>query len=322
MDPQAICTRRSFTHAGLTALASGSMATIAATAHETPQLSAGNGFVDAHVHVWTPNLDRYPLSEGFTKADMQPPSFTDQHLLAAAEPLGISRIVLIQMSYYGFDNSYMLDCMRAHPRVFGGVAIIDHEQPDVADTMRAMAAQGVRGFRLYTDKAKAEAWQQSEGMKRMWTAAAEQGLAMCLLANPDALPAVQRMCKVFPKTRVVIDHFARIGMRGAVEAEQLRLLTDLARFPTVHVKVSAFYALGKKAPPYADLEPMIRSLRDAYGAERLMWASDGPFQLAEGQGYEPSLALIRDRCQFLSSRERDWLLRGTAAKVFFDGNDA
>jgi len=318
MPSRTVCTRRSFTRVGLASLAAcGGIPFGQRAVRSADTTASADGFIDAHVHVWTPDLDRYPLADGFTQADMQPASFTDTELLAAARPLGIARIVLIQMSYYGFDNRYMLDCMAANPGVFGGVAIVDHEQPDVADTMQALAQKGVRGFRLYTDKAKAEAWQQSEGMKRMWTAAAEQGLAMCLLANPDALPAVQRMCRAFPKTPVVIDHFARIGMRGAVDAEQLTMLSDLARFPTVHVKTSAFYALGKKTPPYTDLEPMIRSLRDAYGAERLMWASDGPFQLAEGQGYEPSLALIRDHCGFLSSRERECLLRDTADRVFF-----
>jgi predicted TIM-barrel fold metal-dependent hydrolase len=318
MRSRTICTRRSFTRVGLASMAACSGMPFGQRTMQAADTAANaDGFVDAHVHVWTPDLDRYPLAADFTKADMQPASFTDAELLAAATPLGISRIVLIQMSYYGFDNRYMLDCMAAQPGVFGGVAIVDHDKPDITDTMQTMAKQGVRGFRLYTDRAKAEAWQQSEGMKRMWTAGAEQGLAMCLLANPDALPAVQRMCEAFPKTPVVIDHFARIGMRGAVDPQQLALLTDLARFPTVHVKVSAYYALGNKTPPYDDLEPMIESLRDAYGAERLMWASDGPFQLAEGQGYEPSLALIRDRCRFLKSRERDAILRGTASRVFF-----
>lgn len=318
MDPQTVYTRRTFAHAGFASIAavgisaSGRPNRLAVAATPEP-----DGFVDAHVHVWTPDLDRYPLADGFTQGDMQPASFTEGELLAAARPLGISRIVLIQMSYYGFDNRYMLDCMAAHPGVLGGVAIVDHDQPGVADTMRAMAEQGVRGFRLYSDRAKTEAWQKSDGMQRMWKAGAEQGLAMCLLADPDALPAVKQMCAAFPNTPVVIDHFARIGMRGAIDGEQLKQLTDLARFPTVHVKVSAFYALGRKAPPYEDLEPMIRTLRDAYGAERLMWASDGPFQLAEGQGYEPSLALIRDHCRFLNSHERDAILRGTASRVFF-----
>jgi predicted TIM-barrel fold metal-dependent hydrolase len=175
----------------------------------------------------------------------------------------------------------------------------------------------VRGFRLYTSREKAEAWQASAGIQQMWQTGAEAGLAMCLLADPDALPAIATMCEAFPKTPVVIDHFARIGMRAGIDPEQLERLLSLARFPTVHVKVSAYYALGRKLPPYDDLEPMIRQLRNAYGAERLMWASDGPFQLADGQGYEPSLALIRDRCRFLTQADRDAILHGTAGRLFY-----
>jgi predicted TIM-barrel fold metal-dependent hydrolase len=140
---------------------------------------------------------------------------------------------------------------------------------------------------------------------------------MCLLADPDALPAIDRMCTAFPRTPVVIDHFARIGMRGAIDPAALDALCGLARHPQVHVKTSAFYALGRKQPPYDDLEGMIRRLRDAFGARRLMWATDCPYQLAAGQGYEASLALVRDRCGFLGADERADLLGGTAARLFF-----
>src|SRR5205823_2093544 len=123
---------------------------------------------------------------------------------------------------------------------------------------KRLAAHGVRGFRIYTDRAKAEAWQHSEGMKKMWAYGADAGLSMCLLADPEALPAVQRMCNEFPRTRVVIDHFARIGMKGPVRPADLDRLCRLAENPHVHVKTSAFYALGKKKAPYTDLGPMIR----------------------------------------------------------------
>ncbi|MFZ4733164.1 MAG: amidohydrolase family protein, partial [Pirellulales bacterium] len=83
------------------------------------------------------------------------------------------------------------------------------------------------------------------------------------------------------------------------------------------VKVSAYYALGAKRPPYDDLAPLIRRLRDAYGAERLMWATDCPYQLAAGQGYGPSVALVRDRLDFLSAAERGAILGGTATRLFF-----
>ena len=85
----------------------------------------------------------------------------------------------------------------------------------------------------------------------------------------------------------------------------------------MYVKTSAFYALGEKKAPYLDLAPMIRRLRDAFGASRLMWASDCPFQVDPGHNYHDSIALIRDRLDFLTAEDKDWMLRGTAEKVFF-----
>jgi predicted TIM-barrel fold metal-dependent hydrolase len=158
---------------------------------------------------------------------------------------------------------------------------------------------------------------ESDGMKKMWSYAADAGLSMCLLANPDALPAVARMSKAYPKTRVVIDHFARIGVKGSVEQSDLDNLCRVAERENTYVKTSAFYALGAKKAPYTDLGPMIRKLRDTGGASRLMWASDCPYQVGEGHNYADSIALIRDRLDFLSADDKDWILRKTAEKVFF-----
>ncbi len=277
----------------------------------------GTDWIDAHVHVWTPDTQRYPLAAGFKQAEMQPASFTPEELFAQCKPEGVGRIVLIQMSFYQFDNRYMLDMLARHRGTFSGVAIVDATKPDVRETMKALSAQGVRGFRLVADKEKAEAWLDSDAMKKMWAYAADAGLSMCLLANPDALPAVERMCKAYPKTRVVIDHFARIGMKGPVASADLDNLCRLAERELTYVKTSAFYALGEKKAPYTDLAPMIRKLRDTYGASRLMWASDCPFQVQEGHTYPNSIALIRDRLDFLSAEDKQWILRKTAEKVFF-----
>jgi len=275
------------------------------------------GYIDAHVHVWTPDTVAYPLAAGFTKAGMAPPSFTPEQLFAHCRPEGVDRIVLIQMSYYATDNSYMLDMMAKYRGVFGGVAIVDESKADVAATMVALKAKGVRGFRITPGKRALDAWLGSKGMATMWKTGAEQWLAMCGLINPEALPLFDKMCESFPDTPVVIDHFARLGMAGAVKERQLHDLCRLARHANVFVKTSAFYALGEKEAPYLDLAPMIRRLRDAFGAKRLMWASDCPFQVDPGHNYHDSIALIRDRLDFLSSEDKDWMLRGTAEKVFF-----
>ncbi len=56
------------------------------------------------------------------------------------------------------------------------------------------------------------------------------------------------------------------------------------------VKLSAFYALGRKRAPYTDLAPLIQHLFEAFGPKRLMWASDSPFQVQDGHRYAPSIA--------------------------------
>jgi len=274
-------------------------------------------WIDAHVHVWTPDTKKYPLSDAFKVSDMVPGSFTPEELFAHCKPQRVTKIVLIQMSFYGFDNQYMLDCMEKHPGVFSGVAIVDENKPGLKMTMGSLGKKGVRGFRLYTDRDKASKWKDSVGMKEMWSHAAESGQSMCLLANPDALPFVNNMCEQYPKTRVVVDHFARIGVSGSIDKAALDDLCRLSKYDNVFVKTSAFYALGQKKAPYKDLGPMIQRLVSEFGAQRLMWASDCPYQVTVGHNYADSIGLIRDQLDFLSPEDKQWMLRKTAERVFF-----
>ena len=295
-----------------TAVSGLALRTLQGVAHEPePQ------WIDAHVHVWTPDTKKYPLADTFKESDMAPASFTPEVLFAHCKPLGVARVVLIQMSFYQFDNQYMLDCMEKHPGVFAGVAIVDERKSDLVAMMKSLGAKGVRGFRLYADKQKASSWITSNEIKKMWSRAADSGQSMCLLTNPDALPSVHTMCEKHTKTRVVIDHFARIGVSGSIDPMDLDNLCRLSKFENVFVKTSAFYALGKKQAPYADLGDMIQRLVREFGANRLMWASDCPYQVVEGHNYADSIGLIRDRLDFLSKEDKQWMLRGTAEKVFF-----
>lgn len=274
-------------------------------------------YIDAHVHVWTPDVTMYPLAAGYEASAMQPPSFTPHRLLELARPAGVERVVLIQMSFYGFDNSYMLDTIKQFEGVFSGVAVVDENAPDLRDTVRQLAGRGVRGFRIRPGKRPVEEWIGSRGMAALWKAAAENGQAICPLINPETLANIEWMCGRFPDNTVVIDHFARIGADGQIRETDLVRLCRLAKFENTCVKTSAFYALGKKRAPYLDLVPMIRRLYDAFGPERLMWATDCPFQNVPGHGYQASIELIRDRLDFLSTSDRQWMLRKTAERVFF-----
>ncbi len=273
--------------------------------------------IDAHSHIWTPDTDKYPLGPGHRRANMDPASFTFEELLAQGKTVGVDRVVLIQMSFYGYDNSYMLDAIKAHPKAFRGVAVIEQDKGDPTAKMLELKQQGVTGFRIYPKDRNFETWLSSETMQTMWKVAAKERLNMCCLMDPNGLPALDRMCRMYPKTPVVIDHLCRIGVTGEIPPADAKALCDMAKHPQLTVKVSAFYALGKKAAPYTDLGPFIKQVLDAYGRERLMWASDGPFQMQPPHSYAASIALIRDKLDFFTADDKDWLLRKTAERVFF-----
>lgn len=279
--------------------------------------AAKDGLIDAHVHVWPSDREKYPLAASSIGRAIIPEIFDPAILRRHQEGTGVTRTVLIQMSFYEYDNSYMLDAIQSDPERYRGVAIVDHSVAGVGERMKELGGKGVRGFRLYAFPDRTKEWADSAGIQEMWKVGGAENLAMCCLADPASLPAIRKMCEKYPDTPVVIDHFARIGAKGTIAPDELAQLLALAAFSNVYVKVSAFYALGLKTPPYTDLGPMIRDLRDAFGADRLMWGSDCPYQVAGEHTYAASVALVQEKLDFLSAAEKSDIMKGTAEKVFF-----
>jgi predicted TIM-barrel fold metal-dependent hydrolase len=277
---------------------------------------SGSGYIDAHVHVWTPDTAAFPRPAQSSGPNYKPDSFTPEQLLAIAKPAGVSRVALVQMSFYGADNSYMLDAIKRYPGTFAGIGILDHRASGIRKEMIRLQTLHVHGYRI-TPGSDPTGWLDAPGMQEMWKTGGEKRIAMCPLIGPNAFASVDRMCTRFPDTPVVIDHMGRIGADGVIREADVRALCGLARHKNTHVKISAFYAFGKKQYPYTDLAPLIRALFDAYGPQRLMWASDSPFQVQPPHTYAGSIELVRDRLDFLSKADKEWLLRKSAERVFF-----
>src|SRR5690242_17867633 len=77
------------------------------------------GATDCHVHVIGPKA-RFPLAKERTYTPMDAPA---ANLAAMLKRLGLDRVVLVQPSFYGTDNTCMLDCMAALPGS-RGVAVL------------------------------------------------------------------------------------------------------------------------------------------------------------------------------------------------------
>ncbi len=280
--------------------------------------AVAKGWIDAHAHIWTRDVEKYPLRTEVTLDDLDPPSFTAEELLATVQPLGVTRVVLIQhRPFHGVDNSYLTDTLARYQDVFSIVACLDEQSPTLQGDMQRLQEQGVRGIRIRPGEGGAPRWRDSDAICSMWKLTPTVQMAICPLINPEDLQEVDHMCRRFPDTAVVVDHFARVGIDGTFREQDVENLLRLARHNNTHVKLSAFYALGNKRPPHDELIPMIRRLSDAFGPERLMWASDAPYQLQGMNTYQDSLTLVTQHIDFLSSADKEWILRRTAEKVFF-----
>ncbi len=260
--------------------------------------------IDSHVHVWP------------SQSMVAPERFTAEDFLSAAGAAAVRRAVLVQPGLLGYDNRYILAAVRAHPGVFGAVALIDFEADSWLDEMDRLIAAGVRGFRLLA-RGNARSWLDSRPMQRAWIRAAELQVTMDLLVGPGDLAAVREMCTQFPATRVTIDHLARIGMEGEIRDADIESLCSLSAFPHVYVKLSAFYTLGQRRPPYRDLDAVAAHVLAAFGPGRVMWGSDAPFQLLHEHRYQDSLDFLYRHAEALQAPDADRLLWRTAETLFF-----
>lgn len=264
-------------------------------------------WIDSHIHLWTKEVGEFPLAEGMTTVDLDPPDFTPEMYLEHATAAGIDRTIIVQTGYHQFDNSYALNAVERMPDRFRAIGIVDETREDVLEEMEALRARGVGGFRIGAEY-------DGPQWDRLFEAAARTGQAMCPLSLPAGAPSIHEMAARHPNTTVVIDHMTRIGEREPITDGHIVQLEQIAELPNAHVKISRLHALGD-GPPHDDLLPMIRRVIDAFGPERCMWGSDSPYQVVK-ERMEDSIAVVRDKLG-LSGGDRDQILRGTAERLLW-----
>ena len=223
---------------------------------------------DSHVHIVGP-ADRHPqVAERTYLADVA----TLKQLERVSASRAIRRFVIAQPSFYGTDNSMLLEGLDALAGRGRGVAVINPETTS-ARTLSGMASQGVRGLRinLYSplrEKAPlATRFEAVEGYARDLNWHIEVIAPIKLLAENASLLRNSRV-------PVVIDHYGLYASTGPDRPEGISLLELLAR-PHVWIKLSAPYRVsGDPLATRADPAWVGAILKVA--PDRCVWGSDWP----------------------------------------------
>ncbi len=243
-----------------------------------PKLKAPANTCDTHMHFYNA---KYPTAP--TAVNTPPDAGPDDYKAVRAR-LGLERVVVVQPTTYGLDNTCQLEGAAAFGDNARLIVVVDETTPEAE--LERLTGTGARGARFHMMKGGAVPWDILEEV-----AARIQGFGwhIQLQLNGRELPEREEMLKRLPGT-LVVDHVGRFMDPVGTDDPAFRTLARLVEDGRCWVKLSAPYESSTQAPPYADVGVLARELV-RLAPERMLWASNWPHP---GNDPQPDDALMLD----------------------------
>lgn len=251
-----------------------------------PDFELPSGACDAHMHVFGPE-DRYPHvpAPHYTLPDGKL-----EHFQGLMRVLGIERFVIVQPSFYGTDNSCLLDALAKAGKAARGLVMVEDDVSN-AELERFHEA-GVRGIRLDLFK---RAQQPIDDIKSYIARMAKMVDALGWHLQFYAPGYVVRDLVDFlhgVETPYVIDHMGyMLASDGLTQVDFKRLLALMTE-GQCYLKLSGPYRIAKDKG-YAAVADVARAIV-AQNPRRAIWGSDWPHIPHSGRDTGELLNLLVD----------------------------
>jgi len=268
--------------------------------------------IDAAEHAWVIHNPRFAIDPAISSCPNGRPQHEQsaEDLIDGMNTYGVDKIVLSHPCYYGRDNAYTSHCIATYPERFAGIGLlIGHRlhpptSPQNPKRLeRAIKEEHLTGMRLSPIYDPDVAWLNDSCCYPLWKKAEELSAVFNIFLRPHQINQVADMAARFPGVDIVIDHIAMIDITRP-DSEGFGPLLDLQQYPNVHIRTS-LHNPSREKPPFYDMWPYLERLYDAYGPRRLIYANL----------YE--LLIMKDLIPFFTSEDKEWILGGTAEKIYF-----
>ncbi len=265
--------------------------------------------IDTHAHVFERGL---PLANARRYAPGYDAPLSAY--LAQLDAHGLSNGVLIQPSFLGTDNSYLLAALKQAPQRLRGVAVIDPSAPETL--LAQMGTEGIVGIRLNLIGAP-----DPQLTSPVWQAALAHLHA--LNWHVELHVEARRLPTLLPvlleaQVNVVVDHFGRPEPTLGVDDPGFGALLAAGRTRCVWVKISGAYrngGNGDNGRGEAIAVAAMPRLKDSLGLDRLVWGSDWPHTQYESRiTYDKTWAFVD--VLLPDAADRKQVLVDTPAKLF------
>jgi predicted TIM-barrel fold metal-dependent hydrolase len=220
---------------------------------------------DCHVHVIGPKR-RFPLP---AKRRYTPMDASVGQLAVMLKRLGMARVVIVQPSFYGFDNSCTLDGIAQLPNA-RGIAVLPADTPE--KELDRLHDHGIRGLRVNIASSGDAPFETIKAEVETAAKLCEpHGWHVQLFVNSSAIEPLAPLLRALPVDSV-FDHFGLIAPGSANGA--LRALQGLLESGRTWVKISGAYRISDD-PNDARIDPLARALCQV-NPEHIVWGSDWP----------------------------------------------
>jgi predicted TIM-barrel fold metal-dependent hydrolase len=224
------------------------------------------GSCDCAVHVFG-DPKRYPLWSGRTYT---PDVATLDDLRRVLQWLHLDRVVVVQATIYGADNSCALDSVRALNNRARGVTMIDEKTSEAS--LDEMHRAGFRGIRLNfggTPDPGAVRRQLQQTVER----ARPRNWHIQFTAPAATVEALREDLAALPVT-LVLDHFAGISATRGTGQPGFATAVNLVKSGKAYIKISNAPAISTQ-PDLSDMTPYAKAFVAA-NPQRVIWGSAWP----------------------------------------------
>jgi predicted TIM-barrel fold metal-dependent hydrolase len=266
--------------------------------------------VDSHLHCFAGKDDkRFPYhAKGPYKPDA---AATPEHLLKCMDGAGVDFAIVVHPEPYQDDHRYLEHCLAVGKDRLKGTCLFFAGSERATERMKELAKKvPLVAARVHAYSPERQPPFGKPELKELWKTAGDLGLAVQLHFEPRYAEGFEPLIREFKDAKVIIDHLGR-PFQGTPKEHDV--VVKWSRFSNTIMKISA--VPEKKQYPHRDVEPIIKQLTEAYGADRLIYGG-GFSDNATGESYRKERERIAGFLAHLSKDDQAKVLGGTAAKLF------
>jgi predicted TIM-barrel fold metal-dependent hydrolase len=268
--------------------------------------------IDIHAHIISSDPQRYPpapLGGKMSEFARTRPQTYEQYV-AQADNAGVSKAGIVQVStYFGVDDSYLIDSVARNPRRFVAVGSIDCLAPDNVQVLDGWVRRGMTGLRIFTLPGDDSSLMNPKA-DPVWDYVEKKGMTACI--STQNLEQFRAVVQRHPHVKIVLDHTDFLELEEGPPYSRAGCFFELSKFRNFYIKATptTFRSAAKgKSTPGAFMQALV----SAFGADRIAFGSDLPSM--EG----PLTALVAEAkaaMDRLSAADRAMIFAGTAKRLY------